>query len=80
MARNRTSQIEETLLCGLVSKPIGGGNSSTVKTRMAMVAASTPRFAHFGLEIGLFVGMSSSCLAAPIVSNGLLRGPKRLRI
>jgi hypothetical protein len=44
--RKKNSQKTETLVCGLVSNPIGGGNSNTVTSRMTRMALSAPIFAE----------------------------------
>ncbi len=46
ITRKKISQKIDTSVCGLVSKPIGGGNSKTVIIRVATIAPTAPLFAE----------------------------------
>src|SRR6266487_6111589 len=55
--RKKTSHKRETLVCGLVSNPIGAGNSNTVIIKMAIIAPTAPHLA--GIEaLGLSVNVA----------------------
>jgi hypothetical protein len=43
--RKKSNHKGETLVCGLVSNPIGGGNSNTVMIKIAIIAPTALHFA-----------------------------------
>jgi hypothetical protein len=62
ITRKNTSKNIETSPCGLVSKPIGGGNSRTVRIKIAITAPIAPFLANLRFIFPLFIGILFSIL------------------
>jgi hypothetical protein len=73
MIKKNNSQTGDTLAWERVSKPIGGGNSSTVSIRIAAMAPTTPIFDFGTVSSRRSRRLSARCLClSPLMSYAML--------